>query len=106
MEHGTRNGASIRTINRAKNGTIVTIENWAKYQVDGTRDGTRKCTRNGTENGIQNKNIRNIIASEGGLNAPSLAHRASDGISYVKVKNADGDWVMVPAKDAEDGEKN
>lgn len=97
LEHGTRNGASIRTINRAKNGTIVTIENWAKYQVDGTRDGTRKCTRNCTENGIQNKNIRNI-ASEGGLNAPSLATRASDGISYRKVKNENGDWEMVPVK--------
>lgn len=97
-----KNGTQIRTLNRSLNGTVITIVNWDLYQHSGTPNGTPNGTQNGMTNGNQYKNVRKEhTASEGGHSAPSLAIVASDGISYRKVKNADGDWIMERIKDGE-----
>lgn len=110
LEHGNTNvhidGHMVVHTDRRTNGSIVTIENWGKYQdgvhTDVHTDIHTDVHTNGHTNSNYLKNNKKYIASEGGHSAPSLATRASDGISYRKVKNENGDWEMVPVKDGDE----
>ena len=42
------NGTRKWTRNGTRDGTVITVENWAFYQYDGTTDGTTDGTRKGT----------------------------------------------------------
>lgn len=101
LEHGSKDGtinrSTICSKNRNAHGTVVTIENYGKYQLHGTADGndlcSEKCSTNGSENGNHLKKYKKYKASEGVLNAPSLDKKERH---FRKVFNeAEDRWMVI-----------
>ena len=96
--NGAQNEARIRAINRAQNGTVVIIENWALYQIGGAQNGAQNGACDDSINSNHLKKNKKYKASEGGLNAPSLASLDGD-ISSDSKKGEVVDYVYDEEKD-------
>lgn len=88
--NGAENGASIRAVNRALNGTVIIIENFDFYQHGGAANGAANGATNSNTNSNQYKNIKNTVG--GALKAPSSSR--DDPYTSKRVK-IDGEWVVV-----------
>lgn len=75
--NGAKNESRIGVINRAQNGTVITIANWAMYQIGGAQNGAQNGAPDDAINSNHLKKNKKYKAMEGGHSAPSLANGES-----------------------------